>query len=462
MGVELLEVGFAFPYSEGCTPDGLRSLLLRLAAAWPGWHSFPWRVTRNIHHLLRGPEAKFSYLMMQRCLTGYAAHLVLTAPFEDRDAVLRMMAKTRFEAGGLLLDLMLEAIRGEMRRTDLPYIQDCSGPEDRCGYLADDEIARRRTAFRAAMDGAAKEFRTILNVASLTDCRPGTVCLGRRMETWARGVDMPEPVTLEVQVEDRGRYRILMPCAQEVEALANAGKRVPRLIEGDVRAAREECAACGGERERTVGSGSSSGQGEAAHRNTEGRGDGCEVEMVLRARGMTVVALPARDEERDCGGGTPPETNRRAETARERAATELDGRETGKSVGVCGGEGKVNSGSGPGEAAKPVARVFGDFHRIELPSGRMMVLHQKHKRRAFLRAAHAWCEKNKTDAFDWETVIEEHNARYSGRGDENRRIKSDRVDDDLFKGQKEEFKELFGEPDRANGRLRFAVRLEFG
>jgi hypothetical protein len=59
-------------------------------------------------------------------------------------------------------------------------------------------------------------------------------------------------------------------------------------------------------------------------------------------------------------------------------------------------------------------------------------------------------------------VIEEHNARYSGRGDENRRIKSDRVDDDLFKGQKEEFKELFGEPDRANGRLRFAVRLEFG
>jgi hypothetical protein len=186
--------------------------------------------------------------------------------------------------------------------------------------------------------------------------------------------------------------------------------------------------------------------------------------MVLRARGMTVVALPARDEERDRGGETPPETNRRAETARERAATELDGRETGKRVGVCedGRAGKVNSGSGPGEVAKPVARVFGDFHRIELPSGRMMALHQKHKRRAFLRAAHEWCEKNKTDAFDWETVIEEHNARYSGRGDENRRIKSDRVDDDLFKGQKEEFKELFGEPDRANGRLRFAVRLEFG
>jgi hypothetical protein len=382
MGVEFLEVGFAFPYSDGCTPDGLRSLLLRLAAAWPGWHSFPWRVTRNMHHLLRGPEAKFSYLMMQRCLTGYAAHLVLTAPFEDRDAVLRMMAKTRFEVGGLLLDLTLEAIRGEMRRTDLPYIQDASGPEDGHAHVDAEEIARRRTAFRAAMDGMAKEFRTILNVASLTDCRPGTVCLGRRMETWARGVDMPEPVTLEVQVEDRGRYRVVMPCQREIEALANAGKRVPRLVEGDVRAAREECAAwgwggerveksvgvcgCGGEgkvnSERSTvnsGSGSSSGQGEAAHRNAEGRRDGCEAEMVLRARGMTVVAMPAGWEAGKSvgvgGGGSVCEEA----APRERAATELDGRETGKSVGVggCGSEGKETVGGGSGKEKGEGKRV---------------------------------------------------------------------------------------------------------
>jgi hypothetical protein len=340
MGVELLEVGFAFPYSDGCTPDGLRSLLLRLAAAWPGWHSFPWRVTRNIHHLLRGPEAKFSYLMMQRCLTGYAAHLVLTAPFEDRDAVLRMMAKTRFEVGGLLLDLLMETVRAEMRRTGLPYIPDASGPEDGHAHVDAEEIARRRTAFRAAMDGMAKEFRTILNVASLTDCRPGTVCLGRRMEIWARGVDMPEPVTLEVQAEDRGRYRNLMPCAQEVEALANAGKRVPRLIEGDVRAAREECAACGGERNAVPRGGTATEPEEAGER---GQRDGCEAEMVLRARGMTVVALPARDEKAGksvgvCGGGSVCEEA----APRGGTATELDGRETGKSVGVCEGEGREN------------------------------------------------------------------------------------------------------------------------
>jgi hypothetical protein len=342
MGVEFLEVGFAFPYSDGCTPDVLHQRLAPLAACWPGWHSFPWRVTRKIHHLLRGPEVNFSYLMMQRCLTGYAAHLVLTAPFEDRDAVLRMMAKTRFEAGGLLLDLLMETVRAEMRRTGLPYIPDASGPEDGHAHVDAEEIARRRTAFRAAMDGMAKEFRTILNVASLTDCRPGTVCLGRRMETWARGVDMPEPVTLEVQVEDRGRYRVVMPCQREIEALANAGKRVPRLVEGDVRAAREECAAlgwggerveksvgvcgCGGgsEGKETVGSGSSSGLGKrvgvcgggSVCGNDAGSGSGSEPREGKR------VGV--------CGGGSVCE-----EAAPWGGAeTEPERRETEKGVGV--------------------------------------------------------------------------------------------------------------------------------
>jgi hypothetical protein len=270
-----------------------------------------------------------------------------------------MMAKTRFEAGGLLLDLLMETVRAEMRRTGLPYIPDASGPEDGHAHVDAEEIARRRTAFRAAMDGMAKEFRTILNVASLTDCRPGTVCLGRRMETWARGVDMPEPVTLEVQVEDRGRYRVVMPCQREIEALANAGKRVPRLVEGDVRAAREECAAwgwggkrveksvgvcgCGSEgkvnsERSTVNSGSGQGKGERKRVGVCGGGsvcgneanierstpnaEGCGGEMVLRARGMTVVAMPA-------------------------------GWEAGKSVGVCGGgsvcEGKETVGGGRGQ-----------------------------------------------------------------------------------------------------------------
>jgi len=108
---------------------------------------------------------------------------------------------------------------------------------------------------------------------------------------------------------------------------------------------------------------------------------------------------------------------------------------------------------------KPIARVSGDFERITLPSGRVMLLYKKQKRRAFLRAAHAWCEKHQTDVFEWQTVIEDYNAQFKDRNLARRKIKSERIDDDLFKGQAKEFKELFGEPDRANGRLQFKVNL---
>jgi hypothetical protein len=125
---------------------------------------------------------------------------------------------------------------------------------------------------------------------------------------------------------------------------------------------------------------------------------------------------------------------------------------------------KVEAEYGAGQgldlaAGKAIARVIGDFQRIELPSGRVMVLYKKFKRRAFLRAAHEWCEKNKTDVFPWQTVIDDHNAQFKDLNRAHRKIVSERIDDDLFKGQKDEFDELFGEPDRANGRLEFRVKL---
>ena len=43
--------------------------------------------------------------------------------------------------------------------------------------------------------------------------------LGLRLETWARGVETPEPERLIVRVVDRRRYRILMPCEEEAEAI---------------------------------------------------------------------------------------------------------------------------------------------------------------------------------------------------------------------------------------------------
>jgi hypothetical protein len=108
---------------------------------------------------------------------------------------------------------------------------------------------------------------------------------------------------------------------------------------------------------------------------------------------------------------------------------------------------------------KLIARVIGDFQRIVLPSGLVLALHKKQKRRAFLRAAHEWCEQNKTDVFEWQTVIDDYNARFEDLNLKRRKITSERIDDDLFKGQKVEFDELFGEPDRANGRLQFKVKL---
>jgi uncharacterized protein YoaH (UPF0181 family) len=316
MQVSQVEVDFAFPYGEGCTPDRLRLQLSSLAEYWPGWHQFPWRVTRNLHHWLRREMVNFSYLMIQRCVTGYAAHLVLTAPFQDRDAVLRVMIAMRFEVAGLIRDLLLEAVRGEMLRTRKPYIQDCSGPEDWHEHVEPEEIERRRESFRGALEGVAIQFRTILNVAGMTNGKPGTMTLGRKIETWARGVEMPDAEVLEVRVEERGRYRILMPCDAEVEAMASAGKPVPRLIEGELRAAREEllCLGSGG----TVCSGQVAGGGVlgAGKKKTRRRGGqetgdrgretgdggvgGCGAELVMRARGMTVVAMPGGGDVESC------------------------------------------------------------------------------------------------------------------------------------------------------------------
>jgi hypothetical protein len=132
---------------------------------------------------------------------------------------------------------------------------------------------------------------------------------------------------------------------------------------------------------------------------------------------------------------------------------------SGGQGGRGGTDGESEAPAGSATGGKPVALVIGDFARIELPSGRPMSFHRRWKRRAFVRMAHEWCEKNKTDTFAWQVLVEKYNEQFSDRNMAHRRIRSDRVDDDLFKGQKEEFGELFEFVDRANGRLRFRVEL---
>lgn len=106
---------------------------------------------------------------------------------------------------------------------------------------------------------------------------------------------------------------------------------------------------------------------------------------------------------------------------------------------------------------RPVARVIGSFQAIALPSGRKMLLGTKFKRRAFLRAVDAYCTAHRTDTFFAQTIIEDYNASLDPSVRAQKAIKSDRVMDDLFKGQKAEFNELFEILDLSAGHFRLKM-----
>ena len=110
-------------------------------------------------------------------------------------------------------------------------------------------------------------------------------------------------------------------------------------------------------------------------------------------------------------------------------------------------------------AKLPQAKVVGDFNVIVLPKGRKIVLTRKYKRRAFMRAVHTWCTKNNTDTFYWQDILEDYNAQFKDSGQKTRKIVTDRIDHDLFRRQKAEFKELFQIMDRSAGQLRLKFNL---
>lgn len=203
--------------------------MAELAPEWPGWPAFPWRVTRNIHrHLTRAPF-NFHYLMVQRCITGFAAHLLRTEQFVDRAGVLVMLIRVRCEFAGLLLHLLLESIAREMWETNQAYIKDASGPEDGHFGLTEAEIEMRRTRFRRVVERAVRNFVTIMNMATLADDLKERI-LGHSLRFWLAGADMPDGGMLEVQTKLTLDGVVLKPCKREEMAFIRAQKPVPHLL----------------------------------------------------------------------------------------------------------------------------------------------------------------------------------------------------------------------------------------
>ena len=215
-------IDFAFDYPVDCTPVLLRERLEYLSADWPGWENFPWRVTRSIHKFLEQPPVNFPYLMLHRCLQGYAAHLVLNSRFESRPEVLAVMIREKCEIVGLLRLLLIDAVRYELRFSNQERLPDCSGPGEGHEQVSPEELVKRRAAVRVCIEGAVKEFVRILDLMSVEANMNATI-YGRPLRYWLRGGDMPEPVTLPVQVEMTAAGKVLRPCQAERAVYVRAG-----------------------------------------------------------------------------------------------------------------------------------------------------------------------------------------------------------------------------------------------
>ena len=222
-------VSCAFSYPATCTLGGFEAQLEILAAEWHGWQGFPWRVTRNLHRYLGCPPVNFHYLMVHRCLAGYAAHIVLTSTFVNRRAVLKMLLRDRFEFIGVMRMFLLEAVLWEMQITHNPCILDCSGPENRHINVPTEDIELRRVTFRERMELVTDAFIGVLNLASHID-DPDERIHNHSLRFLRSGADMPPDAMLEVQAEETTDGIVLTPCRSEVVAFLRARKPLPRLL----------------------------------------------------------------------------------------------------------------------------------------------------------------------------------------------------------------------------------------
>ena len=265
------KIDFAFDFPVDCTPAKLLERLEYFSADWPGWENFPWRVVRSIHKFLDNPPVNFPYLMLHRCLQGYAAHLVLNSRFESRPEVLAVMIREKCEIVGLLRLLLIDAVRYELRFMKTDRFPDCSGPGERHDVVLPEELEKRRAAFRECIAGAEKDFVRILDLMSVAQ-NMNALKYGRTLRSWARGGDMPEPVTLPVLVEMTAAGKVLRPCPAEREVYVRARFTRPEVVVERVRVAR-------GKGQGPVGSGKVSSEQSAVNsgEKLDDRGQKAEV-----------------------------------------------------------------------------------------------------------------------------------------------------------------------------------------
>jgi len=98
----------------------------------------------------------------------------------------------------------------------------------------------------------------------------------------------------------------------------------------------------------------------------------------------------------------------------------------------------------------PSVKIIGSYDVIRI-GDEEVVFGRKYKRRGFVRFLHERKQRTGEDSFYFEEMKEEY-ERVTGKA-----IRSDRFEEDFFRGQSREFHLLFEEVDKASGRYRLKV-----
>jgi hypothetical protein len=100
----------------------------------------------------------------------------------------------------------------------------------------------------------------------------------------------------------------------------------------------------------------------------------------------------------------------------------------------------------------PGVQILDDFGRIILPEGKAIVLKKAYKRRAVVRFIYEWVQQTGDPVFDQEAVREAYNKQHPESP-----WRGDRLREDLFKRNLDDFDCLFQTLDAANQRFRLKI-----